>query len=209
MRIYYTFLILAFVLIVLLDTMEKTNEQPIITPKRRKRTSLAQLKACQTNPLIDGRRSKLFTTFCAKHGLDMKDIELSSTGKLSLDINNAIKLLHERDKKMRVLLDYYKSTGARGLQLFDQWVDLNARLVELEAKYKRDGKNILEWEQYPRYVELQLKLARFLESINWDKRKFEQEHQLKRMQKGLDTTDDLFVIDAEFTYPDDNDNDNN
>lgn len=165
---------------------------------KKRKTSLRRKIASQTNPLTTGRRSPRFMEFCARHDLDMKDIELKSSGKLSIDVMNAVKLLETRNQKIQVLLDYYKSTGARGLRLLDQLITLNARLAEIEVEYEKRGWNILEWKEYPKYIHLQIKLTQFLEGIRWDKEKFEQENKMKTLVKGGKRGDDLFVIDTDF-----------
>ncbi len=163
----------------------------------KEKKSLKKHTVNTVQALKHGDRSKRFQEFLKKHGIkgDPKELAVKDPQELI----NVLQLMDERDRQIRVYLDYFKSTGARGLALYDQYIMLQTEIAKKEQVMREQGESILDWDDYHKFVKLQLEIVKHLEKMKWDKEKFEQEQTLKRAESAVKLNeDDIFVVDAKF-----------
>lgn len=130
--------------------------------------------------LVTGDHSSMFQGFLKKHGISKKEIARFESGGLTEQMKFKIALLNEYNALTSVLLDYYKSTGARGLSMYDELVNLKSQILERE-KYLRDqGKDPLEDTALRIAKNREFEIIKFLERIKFEKEKIVVEDQLKK-----------------------------
>ena len=142
------------------------------------------------NPLKHGEKSAYFQEFLKKNGLDNQGIDIfepdfATKVKLKLDF------LNEYSEQTKILLSYYKSTGARGLSMLDRLVNLKSEILAREKYLKEQGIDPLTDRHLKNALESEFEIVKFLEKIKYDREKTELVMNVKNIGK---TGDDIAFI---------------
>lgn len=132
------------------------------------------------NALKTGKTSGRLQQFLKERGLPTHEEIRKSVMPPSEAVLKKIELLERYNQELQVILEYYKSTGERGLTAFDSLVKLNTQILELEEKLQESGENPLESKEYQEALKQKLELMKFLERIKFDKQKAAAEWSLKK-----------------------------
>lgn len=122
--------------------------------------------------LQHGKKSEFFQNWLLKHGLDAKSIDPydpSFVERLRLKLA----LLAEYDERTRVLLEFYKSTSARGLTMMDELVNLKAQILAREKQLVEQNIDPLTDRHLQSAKHREFEIIKFLESLKYDKEKTE------------------------------------
>jgi len=128
-----------------------------------------------------GVRSVHFQNFLKRHGLDSKDLNLEDPNfreRLSLKVA----LLNEHALQTEALLEYYKSTGARGLSMYDELVNLKGQILERERTLRNDGVDPLTDRALTSAKKREFEIVKFLEGIKYDKEKTDRQAGVVQMK---------------------------
>lgn len=147
-------------------------------------------------PLKNGNHSERFQKFLKRYDLDLP--RPKETGDIIQDIKNAIAWREQRAKYLEVIVDFYKSTYARGMQIFDELIDLEDMIMKRRKKLEEEGIDPLEDEALQKALDRKFKMMQYLDKIKFDKEKFYVEQKIKDMKQINDGNDKLFVVEADY-----------
>lgn len=139
-------------------------------------------------PLKDGKHSEKFNKFLESKGFKEIDnfIEVYKE-----DLQNSLELIKKRDEIHNLLFETYASTGARGLDLRDQLLEVDTLLLKLKEDLLMEGKNPLLSKEYMKAMELKMQLRKELDRLDFDKKKAIME-QTRRDSKSGENEDVVF-----------------
>lgn len=143
------------------------------------------------NRLVHGRRSPIVQKFLKKHNLEQ--LELPKTDSFSKDMALRIAAYEERTQRIQMIADMFKDFNSRGMTILDTLLDLDMKMLDYENKLKEMNINPIEDPNYMKAVDLKLKMAGFLNRMNFDKAKAVADRAVKK-----DAIDDdaLFLIES-------------
>ena len=144
------------------------------------------------NPLKHGEKSAYFQDFLKKNGLSKDDLDVFDCDfvtKLKLKLN----YLNEYSEQTKILLSYYKSTGARGLSMLDRLVNLKSEILSREKYLTEQGIDPLTDRHLKNALESEFEIVKFLEKIKYDKEKTDLV--LNSRDKGKTGDDIVFIRD--------------
>lgn len=137
-----------------------------------KKLSVRQAIAMVGNPLKTGDSSPYFQEFCKKYGISKEDLEVRDPSFVDR-IKLKLAYLDEHREQCDILLAFYKSTGARGLNMLDRLINLRAEILQREKYLQENGTDPLADRVLMSARRDEFEIVKFLEKIRYDKEKTE------------------------------------
>lgn len=149
-----------------------------------------------------GERNKKIAEYKAKNGLPMwrplveelKQLAERHDQPWADELKARIDLHRKYVEFQTVLARDFSALGLNYLNSFNNAIDLQSKLFDLEERLRKEGKNPLESEEWVKGRELLSKELQFIHKHKLDAAKFELDIQNTKKRQG---DDDVFVIEAE------------
>jgi len=153
--------------------------------------SLKKSMTKRGNALISGRHSPIVQKFLKKHNLEK--LELPKTQEFHKEMAFRITAYEERTQRIQMIADMFKDFNTRGMTILDTLLDLDMKMLDYESKLKRMNINPIEDPNYMKAVDLKLKMAAFLNKMNFDKAKAVAD---RAVNKEITDDDALFLVES-------------
>lgn len=170
---------------------KKKKESYLENKNRRLLNGLSNLK--------HGDNSKEFQDFLKRYDLQLP--RPKETGDIIQDIKNAIEWRKRRAEYLSVIVDFYKSTYARGKEMFDELIMLEDMIMKRQKRLEEEGIDPLEDEPLQKAMDRKFKIMQYLDKIKFEKDKFYTEQKIKDMKRSIGS-DNLFVVEADYETED-------
>lgn len=138
------------------------------------------------------RSMHVFQDFLASNGLRYEDYSISDPTFLD-KVKLKVCLLREHELRTQLLLEWYHSTGQRGLTMMGELVNLKSQILEREQTLKESEIDPLTDFALQKAKKREFEIVKFLESIEFDREKSQRELNSKSRDK-----DHAFIVDAKY-----------
>lgn len=176
--------------------------------KKKRKTSLLRETVREgrisAGLLKHGERSKLFQDFLKRYDLDIP--RPKETGDIIQDIKNSIIWREQRAKYLEMIIDYYKSTYARGMQILDEIIQLDTDILKRTKYLESQGIDPLTDKDLMEARKQKFEMMKYLDKIKFEKDKFVIEQKTKDASSSNPSNDKMFVVDIDYDLVDKVDN---